>query len=159
MIREIFSALPSTNGRRGLAIVAETEVTFPAEGKLTLLGTFEGVRTFKFTADECGQWIYAGGDIVPIAGAVVVARESLQSGEEATIIVGRGFFVIRSFGYNRRRSEIIAYKDGAKIKLLANAMVAMAAMGLIQAENKPVIVKIPAIESKTAEALRSAGVL
>ena len=61
-IQEVFRAI-STNGRWGIAVVAETKVVFPAKGKLTLLGTFEGVKTFKFDADENGQWIHVGGDV------------------------------------------------------------------------------------------------
>ena len=154
-MQEVFRAI-STNGRYGLAVVAETKVTFPTKGKLTALGTFEGVKTFKFNADENGQWVYVGGDLVPIAGAAVVESESLQSGNHATIIAGGGFFVIKDYGYMRRRSEILAFKDGARVKLPATVM---AAMGLIPAENKPVEVEIPAIESPIAEALRKAGIV
>ena len=164
-IQEVFKAV-STNGRYGIAIVAEAVTRdskttarthlFPAKGKLTLLGTFEGVKTFKFTADESGQWIYVGGDLVPIAGAVVVDSESLQSGNHATIVAGGDFFVIKDYGYMRRRSEILAFKDGVRIKLPATVM---AAMGLIPAENKPVVVEIPTIESPIAEALRKAGII
>ena len=42
--QEVFRAI-STNGRWGIAVVAETKVVFPAKGKLTSLGTFEGVKT------------------------------------------------------------------------------------------------------------------
>ena len=154
-IQEVFRAI-STNGRWGLAIVAETKVVFPAKGKLTLLGTFEGVKTFKFTADENGQWIYVGGDIVPVAGAVVVESESLQSGNHATIIAGGDFFVIKDYGYMRRRSEILAFKYGERIKLPATVM---AAMGLIPSDPKPVEVEIPAIDSPIAEALKRAGIV
>lgn len=154
-IQEVFKAI-STNGRYGIAVVAETKVTFPAKGKLTLLGTFEGVKTYKFTADEGGQWFYVGGDLVPIAGAVVVDSESLQSGNHATVIAGGDFFVVKDYGYARRRSEIMAFKDGARIKLPATVM---AAMGLIPAENKPVEIKVPAIDSPIAEALRKAGIV
>ena len=154
-IQEVFKAV-STNGRWGLAIVAEAKVTFPAKGRLTLLGTFEGIKTLKFTADENGQWIYTGGDIVPVTGAVVVDSESLQSGNHATIIAGGDFFVVKDYGYMRRRSEIIAFKDGTRIKLPATVM---AAMGLIPAENKPVVVEVPEIESPIAEALRKAGIV
>ena len=154
-IQEVFKAI-STNGRWGLAVVAETKVIFPAKGKLTLLGTFEGGKTFKFTGDESGQWIYVGGDLVPIAGAAVVESESLQSGNHATIVAGGDFFVVKDYGYMRRRSEILAFKDGVRIKLPATVM---AAMGLIPAENKPVVVEIPTIESPIAEALRKAGIV
>ena len=116
IIQEVYRGI-STNGRWGLAVVAETKVIFPAKGKLTLLGTFEGVKTFKFTADESGQWIHVGGDLVPIAGAVVVESESLQSGNHATIVAGGDFFVVKDYGYMRRRSEILAFKDGVRIKL------------------------------------------
>jgi len=154
-IQEVYRAV-STNGRYGIAVVAEAKVTFPSKGRLTLLGTFEGVKTFKFTADENGQWIHVGGDLVPIAGAVVVDSESLQSGNHATILAGGDFFVIKDYGYMRRRSEIIAFKDGVRIKLPATVM---AAMGLIPTENKPVEVKIPAIDSPITEALRKAGIV
>ena len=93
---------------------------------------------------------------MPIAGAVVVESESLQSGNHATIVAGGDFFVIKDYGYMRRRSEILAFKDGVRIKLPATVM---AAMGLIPAENKPVEVEIPAIESPIAEALRKAGIV
>lgn len=154
-IREVFRAI-STNGRYGLAVVAETKVTFPAKGKLTLLGTFEGVKTFKFDADENGQWIYVGGDLVPVTGAVVVESESLQYGNRATIIAGGDFFIVKDYGYTRRRSEIIAFKYGVRIKLPATVL---AAMGLIPTENKPVEIKVPAIDSPIAEALRKAGIV
>lgn len=154
-MQEIFKAV-ATNGRWGLAVVAEEKVTFPAKGKLALLGTFEGVKTYKFTADEGGQWIHVGGDLVPIVGSVVVDSESLQSGNHATIVAGGEFFVIKEYGYMRRRSEIIAFKDGTRIKLPATVM---AAMGLIPAENTPVEVEIPDIESPIAEALRRAGIV
>ena len=154
-IQEVFKAI-STNGRYGLAVVAETKVTFPAKGRLTLLGTFEGVKTFKFTTDESGQWIYVGGDLVPVTGAVVVDSESLQSGNHATIVAGGDFFVVKDYGYMRRRSEIIAFKYGVRIKLPATVM---AAMGLIPTENKPVEIKVPAIESPIAEALRKVGIV
>jgi hypothetical protein len=153
-VQEIFRAI-STNGRYGLAVVAEKKVVFPAKGKLTLLGTFEGVKTFKFDADENGQWIYVGGEIEAVSGAVVVDSESLQ-GNHATIVAGGDFFVIRSFGYKRRSSSIRAFNNGVEIKLPATVM---AAMGLIPAENKPVVVEIPAIESPIAEALRKAGIV
>lgn len=153
--QEVFRAV-STNGRWGLVVVAETKTDFPAKGRLTLLGTFEGVKTFKFTADESGQWIYVGGDLDPIAGAVVVDSMSLQSGNYATIIAGGDFFVIKDYGYMRRSSSIIAFKDGARINL---PVTVMAAMGLIPAENKPVEVEIPAIESPIAEALKKAGIV
>ncbi len=153
--QEVFRAI-STNGRWGLAIVAETKVVFPAKGVLTRLGTFEGLKTFKFTAAEDGQWIYVGGDLVPVAGAATVESESLQSGNHATIVAGGEFFVVKDYGYMRRRSEILAFKDGARIKLPATVM---AAMGLIPAENKPVEIKVPAIESPIAEALRKAGIV
>lgn len=154
-IQEVFKGI-STNGRWGLAIVAETKVAFPAKGKLTLLGTFEGVKTFKFNADENGQWIYVGGDLVPVAGAAVVDSESLQSGNHATIIAGGQFFVVKDYGYMRRRSEILAFKDGARVKLPATVM---AAMGLIPSDPKPVEIEVPAIESPIAEALRKAGIV
>ena len=153
-VQEVFRAI-STNGRYGIAVVAETKVVFPAKGKLTLLGTFEGVKTFKFDADENGQWIYVGGEIEAVSGAVVVDSESLQ-GNPATIVAGGDFFVIRSFGYKRRSSSIRAFNNGVEIKLPATVM---AAMGLIPAENKPVVVEIPAIESPIAEALRKAGIV
>ena len=41
-MQEVFKDV-STNGRSGLAIVAESDVAFPAKGVLTLLGIFEGV--------------------------------------------------------------------------------------------------------------------
>jgi hypothetical protein len=80
----------------------------------------------------------------------------LQSGNHATIVAGGDFFVIRSFGYKRRSSSIRAFNNGVEIKLPATVM---AAMGLIPTENKPVEVKIPAIESPIAEALRRAGIV
>jgi hypothetical protein len=154
-IQEVFRAV-STNGRWGLAVVAETKTAFPAKGKLALLGVFEGVKTYKFTADEGGQWIYVGGDLVPVVGAVVVDSESLQSGNHATIVAGGEFFVIKDYGYMRRRSEIIAFNKGVRVKLPATVM---AAMGLIPSENKPIAVEVPAIESPIAEALRKAGIV
>jgi len=154
-MQEVFKAI-STNGRYGLAVVAETKVEFPAKGALTLLGTFEGIKTYKFTAAEDGHWVYVGGDLVPVAGAAVVDSESLQSGNHVTIVAGGEFFVIKDYGYMRRRSEILAFKDGARIKLPATVM---AAMGLIPAENKPVEVKVPEIESPIAEALKRAGIV
>ena len=154
-IQEVYRAV-STNGRWGLAVVAEEKVTFPAKGKLALLGTFEGVKTYKFTADEGGQWFYVGGDLVPIVGSVVVDSESLQSGNHATIVAGGEFFVIKDYGYMRRRSEILAYKNGVRIKLPATVM---AAMGLLPAENKPIAVEVPTIDGPIAEALRKAGIV
>lgn len=154
-IQEVFKAI-STNGRYGIAIVAEAKVTFPAKGALALLGTFEGIKTFKFTASEEGQWFYVGGDLVPVVGATVVESESLQSGNHATIVAGGDFFVVKDYGYMRRRSEILAFRNGARIKL---PVTVMAAMGLIPAENKPVEVKVPEIESPIAEALKRAGIV
>ena len=153
--QEVFKAI-STNGRWGLALVAEEKTDFPAKGRLTLLGTFEGVKTFKFTADESGQWFYIGGDLVPIVGAVVVESESLQSGTHATIVAGGDFFVIKEYGYMHRSSRIIAFKDGCRIKL---PVTVMAAMGLLPTENKPIVVEIPEIDSPIAEALKRAGVI
>ena len=49
-----------------------------------------------------------------------------------------------------------AIKDGVRIKLPATVM---AAMGLIPVENKPVEIKVPAIDSPIAEALRKAGIV
>lgn len=154
-IQEVYKAI-STNGRYGIAVVADTKINFPAKGKLTLLGTFEGVKTFKFTAAEDGQWIYVGGDLVPVVGATVVESKSLQSGNHATIIAGGDFFVVKDYGYMRRRSEILAFRNGARIKL---PVTVMAAMGLIPVENKPVVVEIPVIDSPIAEALRKAGIV
>lgn len=154
-IQEVYRAV-STNGRHGLAVVAETKVEFPAKGELALLGTFEGIKTFKFTAAESGQWFHVGGDLVPVAGAVVVESESLQSGNHATIVAGGDFFVVKDYGYARRRSEILAFKDGARIKLPATVM---AAMGLMPVETKPIEIKVPDIESPIAEALRRAGIV
>lgn len=71
--QEVFRAVfAAGDDRWGVAIVAEAGASFPAKGKLALLGTFEGVKTFKFTADDSGQWFYVGGDLVPIADAVAV---------------------------------------------------------------------------------------
>lgn len=154
-MQEVFKDV-STNGRSGLAIVAESEVSFPAKGRLVLLGTFEGVKTFKFEAAQDGKWFYVGGEIEAVSGAVVVESAYMQSNNYATIIAGGDFFVIRSFGYKRRSSNIRAFNNGVEIELPATVM---AAMGLIPAENKPVVVEIPAIESPIAEALRKARIV
>ena len=60
-MKEVFKSI-STNGRSGLSVVAESDVAFPAKGVLTFLGTFEGIKTYKFTADESGKWVFVGVD-------------------------------------------------------------------------------------------------
>lgn len=154
-MQEVFKDV-STNGRFGLAIVSENDVVWPAKGNLTFLGTFEGIKTYKFAANENGKWVIAGGDMEPFVGSVIVEKMNLQSNSEATIIVGGEFFAIKRYGYKRRSSSVRAYNEGQEIDLPTTVM---AAMGLIPAENKPVEVEIPAIESPIAEALRKAGIV
>jgi len=146
----------STNGRFGLVIVSESDVEFPAKGTLTSLGKIEGHQTYKFGANEDGNWIYVDADAKPISGAVIVDEMNLQSSNRVTIIAGGDFFVVKSYGYKQRSSVIRAYKDGQEIDLPSTVL---AAMGLISADNTVVEVEIPAIESPIAEALRKAEII
>ena len=146
----------STNGRSGLAIVAESDVTFPAKGMLTSLGTFEGVKTFRFDPDENGKWFLIGGELEAVSGAAVVESVYLQSSRYATIVAGGDFFVTREIGYKGNSSNILAFQRGVAIELPATVL---AAMGLIPCEAKTVEIEIPEVESTVAEALRKAGIM
>lgn len=155
-MQEIFKAV-STNGRWGLCLVSETETKFPAKGTLTFLGTFEGLKTYKFTPSDVGVWVYATHrKAVPLSGATVIEAVDLQSGQHATLLGGGDFFAITAYGYQKRSSDIRAFNKGEEVQLPPTVM---AAMGLIPNDAKPVEVEIPELDSPIAEALRKAGIV
>jgi putative CRISPR-associated protein (TIGR02620 family) len=151
----------STNGRWGLVVVGPKgcDIHHPQEGRMESLGKIEGHHTFQFTPEVgSGQWFLVGGDLEPIngAGASVVCKVSLQSSNEATIIVGGEFFAVKSYGYKRRRSEIVCYLKGQKMLVPAAIL---ASMGLIPCTVEAVNETAPKLESGLASALKAAGLV
>lgn len=149
----------STNGRWGLIIIGPKgrDIHTPQEGRLESLGALEGRETYRFTPEVgSGQWFMVGGDLEPVAGASVVCNVSLQSSNEATIILGGEFFAVKSYGYKRRSSHLTCYFKGQEIK--ASAAV-LASMGLVPCTVKEVQEAAPKLESALAAALKGAGLV
>ena len=147
----------STNGRWGLVIVGPKgcDLYAPQEGRMEFLGTIEGRETFLFWPEVgSNKWFLVGGDVVPLAGATIVKKISLQSNGEATVILGGSFFAVRSYGYKRRSSNITCYLRGQEIK--ASAAV-LAAMGVIPCTSSEVQAEVPQLEGGLAAALKAAG--
>lgn len=148
----------SQNGRWGLAVVAPDDCDIdrsPAEGSLVSLGKIEGLDTYEFLPGKTGQWIKIFEDAVPIVGAVVVKGHDLQGGNTATLVAMGPFAALKLYGYKRRSSSVVAYKNGKQVDLPAAVM---AAMGLIPCEREVVQVEIPPVEEgPLAAALRKAG--
>lgn len=145
----------STNGRWGLSIVASDEVEWPARGRLTKLGVFEGLDTFQFTPDPVAPWVHVvPADVKPLAGCEVVFSCSLQSGDYVTVLTGGDFYAYERYGYKGRSSRIEAYVDGRAVDLPPGVM---AAMGLIPATPEPVEVEPPPLDNALQAALKAAG--
>ena len=149
----------STNGRWGLVVLGPKGCNLgtPQEGRLASLGTIEGRDTYRFTPEVgSGQWFLVGGDLVAVAGASVVCNVSLQSSDEATIILGGEFFAVKCYGYKRRSVSLTCYYKGQEIK--ASAAV-LASMGVIPCTVKAVNEAAPKLESGLAAALKAAGLI
>lgn len=147
----------STNGRWGLVVLGPKgcDLYAPQEGRMEFLGTIERRETFLFWPEVgSNKWFLVGGDVVPLAGATIVKKISLQSNEEATVILGGSFFAVRSYGYKRRSQAITCYLKGQEIK--ASAAV-LAAMGVIPCTSSEVQAEVPKLESGLAAALKAAG--
>ena len=147
----------STNGRWGLVVLGPggCNLYAPQEGRLESLGTIEGRETYRFTPEVgSGQWFMVGGDLEPVAGASVVCNVSLQSSNEATIILGGEFFAVKSYGYKRRSSTLTCYVKGQEVK--ASAAV-LASMGVIPCTVEAVNEAAPKLESGLATAIKAAG--
>jgi hypothetical protein len=149
----------STNGRWGVVILgpAGCKLSAPQEGRMESLGKIEGHETFRFFPETgSGQWFLAGDDIVPVAGAAVVASGDLQSSNCWAILVGGEFFAVRSFGYRRRSETLTCYLRGREVK--ASAAV-LASMGVIPCKVEAVNEAAPKLESGLALALKRAGLV
>lgn len=161
MLKEVFAAL-STNGRWGVSLVAnDSAIAFPARGRLDVLGTAQGIKTFKFTPDEgSGTWVLPLMEEVKVhGGATVVHEDSLQSGRHVSIVLLGREAVLEHIGYKGRDRRIVAYKDGSMLDIPAPVLLAM---GLIEPEpaqawERPaVITDPPPLEGAMAEAFRKA---
>lgn len=114
------------------------------------------MATYRFTPDDWGVWIDVAGDVEVLSGCKKLVEVSLQSNGEACIIAGGDFFAYVSYGYKRRSNELVAYKDGKRIKLPAPVMLAM---GLIPSTEEILDSQPPDVDSPIADALRKAGVI
>lgn len=145
----------STNGRWGLTVVVPNEFEgFPAKGSLDYLGQIEGHETYQFDPDPRGQWIELVGDAKPLAGCEIVRQEDLQSSNVVTLLIGGDFYAYKSFGYKRRKVNVVARKDGQSIELPASVL---AAMGIIPAERQKVEAEAPPLNNQLKSALEKAG--
>jgi hypothetical protein len=134
----------STNGRWGLVVLCDTEYPLvrPIEGKLIDYGTVDGHRTFEIIPEEgTGRWYYWAEDAECISGCAIVHQEDLQSSQFATLIVGSDTFIMRSYGYKRRSSDITVWKKGQFVRV---SSATLAAMGLLPGnEGKAVEIEPP----------------
>lgn len=149
----------STNGRWGVVILgpAGCKLGTPQEGRMESLGKIEGHATFRFTPEiGSGKWFLYGDDIVPVAGAAIVASGDLQSSNGWTILVGGEFLAVRSYGYKRRSETLTCYLRGQEIQ--ASAAV-LASMGVIPCNVEAVDEAAPKLESGLALALKRAGLV
>jgi hypothetical protein len=149
----------STNGRWGVVILGPKgcKIGTPQEGRMDSLGSIEGHATFRFTPETgSGKWFLYGDDIVPVAGAEVVASGDLQSSAGWTIVVGGKFFAVKSYGYKRRSESLTCYLAGQVVK--ASSAV-LASMGVIPCTVEEVNAAAPPLDSPLALALSRAGLV
>lgn len=151
----------SQNGFRGLEIVsAETEPpargSFLARGSLRALGTTAGVRSFEFTASsEATTWVLATRqDVEPVEGATLAAKVDLCGDKYASVLVIGALAIIREWGYKRRSSRYVMYREGEAQEVPPSVLLAL---GLIEPESAPeAIAPPPAPSGAFAEALAAA---
>jgi hypothetical protein len=140
-MKEIFSAR-STNGRWGLAVVGPEGTKFPAQGSLRHVGKVAGMATYEFTPGETGAWAAVACAVTVHGGATLVASESLQSSQVASLLLLGPQAVVEHHGYMRRSSRIVAYVDGVETDIPGTVL---AAMGLLQVDGEIVAVEPPPV--------------
>lgn len=138
-MEELFSAI-STNGRWGLVVVGPEGVEFPAQGSLRHVGNVAGMTTYEFLPGDTGTWVLPAGDVKVHGGATLIARESLQSYQVASLLLLGPQAVIEQYGYKQRSSRIVAYINGEVVEIPGTVL---AAMGLLQADGEIAVVEPP----------------
>ena len=150
----------STNGRWGLTIVCEQDVSLteaPVEGEMVRFKEkVEGKELFKFTPRKSGKWWMLLGDVEPLSGCKVAYGVSLQSNNYASIVVGGEFFALTSYGYKRRSSRILAFQKGERVELPSAVLVAM---GVIKVEEEKVEDEPPSPSQEVMNTLRKEEIL
>jgi len=151
-MKEVLRAT-STNGRWGLAVVAKEDVTFPAEGTLSDLGTVAGIRTFQFEPGATGLWAYpVGSDVKIHGGATEICRIDLQSSACITLLQLGPESVLEFYGYKGRSSSILAFIEGIRAEIPEPVLLAM---GLIKGTGEIVEIEPPApLQGAMAEAFQ-----
>ena len=152
IIKEVWKQV-STNGRWGVAIVAQEDVQFPAEGHLRYLGTTSGTKTYLFEPGQTQQYVWpTTGEVEIHGGASLVESMSLQSSDCACIVLLGPQAVVERFGYKRRSSRIVAFVEGVETEIPAPVLLAM---GLIRSEEGTVEIEPPPpLEGPMAEAFK-----
>lgn len=159
-MKEIFRE-SSTNGRWGVSIVGDfpddLRLAAPVRGSIKPLGKVEGHQVFHLLPDEqSNTWVLVGGDLEVIEGATVALAVSLQSNASCTILILGPCAVVKSFGYKRRSTHTTLYANGIAQECPASVLLAL---GLLPAQDVPVIAPPPPPSSAFADALRRAGLL
>lgn len=152
----------SINGRWGLSIVAPPDIKWntPQYGEMVSLGKLEGHQTYQFipmwSNELTGNWYYVCEDSENIVGAVEICSIGLQSNNFVFLWALSPFSVLRIFGYARRSSRIVAFKNGQLVSLPSGVM---AAMGLIPTEKEIVKPKLPPIDNTLNKILKKTKLL
>lgn len=155
----------STNGRFGVEIVGDWDQeangrfdAAPQRGQLVPLGRSGGFLCFRFEARTDDHFVVIGSDLVAVAGAVVVAAESLQSNDYVTLLHVTIGSVWQSFSYKRRSSEFLLLgRDGQTVT--PSAGILLAAGVITPTEAPKALEPVPAFSNAMADALRKAGVV
>jgi len=121
----------SQNGSRGLAVVGPAGTTFPCQGSVRRIGLAGGIVTYQFYPSDDFSWLMIGEDAVVHGGASVVHTIDLQGGNFATLLLLGKQAVIEHYGYKRRTSKIIAYREGEELDIPGSVLMAM---GLVVSE-------------------------
>jgi hypothetical protein len=95
-------------------------------------------------------------EAVAVAGCTVLHSDDLQSGNYWTLLVGGPEYIVKVFGYKRRRNSMQLYRNGERVAIPASVMLAMGAVPGV--EKKLNEVQPPKMESALAVALKNAGI-
>lgn len=140
----------STNGRSGLSVVGDVdEIVFPARGSLEYIGCVSGIEVFKFIQDEKqNTWVlpFSGHGVHVHGGATLVKEMYLQSENYASLLLLGQKSVVEIYGYKRRGSNIKVFIEGKEVHVPTSVL---AAMGLVEVENKVMVIEQPSALSTT----------
>lgn len=129
-MEEIYRAI-SQNGRWGISLVSEgfpeikRRCPDPMQAGIWELGTVNGIKTFRIEPTDKMQWVYVSEDTEVLSGGYTPCRMNLQGGRTASLHILSRKALVKKYGYKRRSSEIVFFRDGVEVKMPASVLLAL----------------------------------